>query len=37
VCCPVVAERMGPELVRNGPWEIVEPLIPPQAERCSPR
>jgi len=28
-----VAERLGRELVPDGLWEIVEPLIPPQAER----
>ena len=32
-CCPVVGERLGRELVPDGLWEIVEPLIPPQRER----
>jgi transposase len=28
-----VAERLGRELVPDGLWQIVEPLIPPQRER----
>jgi transposase len=28
-----VAERLGQELVPDGLWQIVEPLLPPQAER----
>ena len=28
-----VGERIGQTLVPDGLWEIVEPLIPPQAER----
>ncbi len=30
---PLVEERIGQTLVPDGLWEIVEPLIPPQAER----
>ena len=32
-CCPVVAQRLGEELVPDGLWQVVEPLIPPQQER----
>ena len=28
-----MAERLGQELVPDGLWEIVEPLLPPQLER----
>jgi transposase len=28
-----VAERLGQELVPDGLWDIVEPLLPPQPER----
>ena len=28
-----MGERLGQELVRDGLWEIVEPLTPPQTER----
>jgi hypothetical protein len=28
-----VAERLGHELVPNGLWEIVAPLLPPHRER----
>ena len=28
-----MGQRLGPELVPDGLWEIVEPLIPPQRER----
>ena len=28
-----MAERLGRELVPDGLWEIVEPLIPPQRDR----
>ena len=28
-----MGERLGQELVPDGLWEIVEPLIPPQTER----
>ncbi|SNX96984.1 Putative transposase of IS4/5 family [Geodermatophilus sabuli] len=28
-----MAERLGRELVPDGLWRIVEPLIPPQPER----
>jgi hypothetical protein len=28
-----VGERLGQDLVPDGLWEIVEPLIPPQTER----
>jgi transposase len=28
-----VAQRLGQELVPDGLWEIVEPLLPPQRER----
>jgi transposase len=36
VTCPVLSdhgERLGQELVPDGLWELVEPLIPPQTER----
>jgi transposase len=28
------AKRLGQDLVPDGSWEIVEPLIPPQTERA---
>jgi transposase len=28
-----VGERLGQELVPDGLWELVEPLLPPQTER----
>jgi hypothetical protein len=28
-----MGERLGQELVPDGLWELVEPLIPPQTER----
>ena len=28
-----MGERLGQELVPDGLWEIVEPLIPPQSQR----
>jgi hypothetical protein len=31
--CPVVAQQLGRELVPDGLWAIVEPLIPPRTER----
>jgi transposase len=36
VTCAVLSdhgERLGQELVPDGLWELVEPLIPPQTER----
>jgi Putative transposase of IS4/5 family (DUF4096) len=30
---PPVWKRPAPDLVPDAPWEIVEPLLPPQTER----